>query len=188
MTIRPLILAILLYACGSFQNAQALLITSNLSYISGNTWQYNYTVTNDSSSFNIEWFAIYFDDLNYDNLVLVDGPSAEWDIIVEQPGAVFPGEDGYIDLFALAPSLALGFGESIFNLIVSFNYEGSGTPLGEQFVDVYDTNIADPFSNPLESGTTPAITGQLPVTHASGLFILGIIAVMSRSVLRRRTK
>ncbi|MFQ3250474.1 MAG: hypothetical protein ACI9O6_002312 [Glaciecola sp.] len=185
MTFRLIVLALTLNILGSFQTTQALLINASLSNISGNTWQYNYTVTNDSAT-DIEWFAIYFDDLNYDNLALVSGPSSiEWDIIVEQPGAFFSGEDGYIDLLAWDPSFALGFGETISNLIVSFDFAGTGEPPGAQTAEVYDPSAPydpnDPNANSLvaiDSALTPATFNQVPVTGISWLFMLAMLATL----------
>ncbi|WP_412971766.1 hypothetical protein [Glaciecola sp. MF2-115] len=184
MTFRLIVLALTLNILGSFQTAQALLINASLSNISGNTWQYNYTVTNDSAT-DIEWFAIYFDDLNYDNLALVSGPSSiEWDIIVEQPGAFFSGEDGYIDLLAWDPSFALGFGETISNLIVSFDFAGTGEPPGAQTAEVYDPTQIDPVV--IDSTSTPATVNQAPVSGISWLFMLGMLGTLRAAKCARK--
>ena len=178
MSFRNMLLGFVLSVVGGFQSAQALLITSDLSNISGDTWQYNYTVTNNNSVAEILNFSIYFSDFDYDNLMLISGP-ADWDILVEQPGTYFD-EDGFIDLVALGSGLAMG--QSIVNLIVSFDYTGLGTPSGEQFVDVFPLDeFGNPFydDGPLDTLVTPAILNQVPVHGSGALLLFGLLALLA---------
>lgn len=188
MSFRNSLFGFLLSVMGGFQSAQALLITSDLTNISGDTWQYNYTVTNNNSVTEILNFSIYFDDFDYDNLILISGP-ADWDILVEQPGAFFAGEDGYIDLLAL--SSGLGLGQSIFNLIVRFDYTGTGSPAGEQFVDVFPLDafgFPDYSNGPIDTLVTPTILNQVPVHGSGALLLIGFIALLATRVQSLKNK
>ena len=59
--------------------------------LSGNSWQYDYTITNDSLTEDIEEFSIYFDYDLYENLSLVSNPIG-WDplIIQSEPSLFVP--------------------------------------------------------------------------------------------------
>ena len=72
--------------------AKATLITYNTTNISGNTWEYSYTIENDTLGIDIEEFSIYFSPTLYENLSLAIAP-ADWDPLIIPPNTFIP-DDG----------------------------------------------------------------------------------------------
>lgn len=158
----------------SFKSA-ATTITYDVTSIpsaTGNTWEYNYTVNNNTLGFDIEEFTVYFDFGVYENLSIASAP-ATWDPLVIQPDS-FEGtsDPGFYDALALGTAIAPGNSLGIFS--VRFDYLGEGTP-GSQFFEIVDTST---FAA-LDSGQTSLV----PVPAAFWLFgsgLLGLIGVARR--------
>jgi hypothetical protein len=152
------------------QTSMATTIYYDVTNITGNTWEYSYTVNNDTLSFNIDEFTIYFSLGDYQNLSVVSSP-VSWDSLVVEPDN-FLGNDGYFDSLALSGGIAPG--NSLGGLIVSFNYLGTGNPGSQLF------EIVDPADfTVLDSGQTEVV----PVPSAILLFgsgLLGLVVVARR--------
>ena len=132
------------------QTAGAATIDYSLTNIDGDRWQYDYTITNTSTTDNLYGFSIYFNNGFYRNLALeVDSASwDEWDmglgiwqedwmIIFGDPFLYNDGELSALNLFTgLAP------GGMLKGLSVSFDWLGvAGIPQGQKF-ELFDANFA----------------------------------------------
>lgn len=153
----------------SLQSAAAT-ITYDVTSITGNTWEYNYTVNNNTLGFNIEEFTVYFDFGVYENLSLITAP-ATWDPLLVEPDNFF-SNDGSYDALALNAGIAPGYSLGIFS--VRFDYLGAGTP-GSQYFEIVNSSTFDV----LDSGRTSPV----PIPAAVWLFgsgLLGLIGVAIR--------
>jgi len=104
--------------------------------ISGNTWQYNYTLTNNTSINPIGEFTVFYTLGQYSNLTVESSPG-NWSPIVAQPDSGLPA-DGFFDAQALDAGLAAG--KSAGGFSVDFTYLGQGTPGTQLF------NIVNPYT------------------------------------------
>lgn len=163
---RYLLLAlILLVSCWS-KPLSAALITTDIFYISDDIWEYHYTIENDTA-LTIEQFALYFPSDTYQDLIDIS-TLPDWDILLFQPGALFPEDDGIFDALAWVQGIAPG--EILSGFAVRFTFIGSGG-FGAQLFEVYD-----PISfETLDSGQTPAISAPREVSAPATwwLFALG---------------
>ena len=116
----------------------------------GNTWEYDYTITNDSLLPDFVDATIYFptdivpSGSNQVTNIFASGltqPSG-WTASEFQWGA---GLGGYVD-FSSTAALAAGASVGLFH--VTFDYSGAGTP-GSQAFEIYDSNV-----NLTDSGNT----------------------------------
>lgn len=142
--------------------------------ITGNTWQYDYTVINDSLTADIEEVTIYFDLGVFANLNLPVAPGG-WDALVIQPDPALP-DDGFYDALALGPAIAPG--DQLGGFSVQFDYLGAGTP-GSQFFEI--VNPQD-FSNPLDTGFTTLV----PLPASLWLFCAGLLQLFALHTKRKR--
>lgn len=122
----------------------ATVINYSVDSLGGNSYQYTYTVTNDTLAVDIDEFTVYFDHSLYENIVVGSAP-ADWDPIAIQPDVGLP-DAGFYDALALVFGVAPG--DSLSGFLVSFDWLGAGTP-GEQDFEVYDIGF-----NLLDTGTT----------------------------------
>ena len=90
----------------SHPEANATVIFYEVQNLGGTTWEYSYTVENDTLGSDIEEFTIYFDLGLYENLVVVSTP-ADWDPLVIEPDANIP-DDGFYDALALSAGISGG--------------------------------------------------------------------------------
>ncbi len=149
--------------------ASATVISFDATNIAGNTWEYSYTVENDSLAVDIEEFTIFFDLGIYENLVIGTAP-AGWDPLAIQPDPLLP-DDGFYDALALGVGIASG--ASLGGFTVQFDFLGAGAP-GSQFF-----NILDPFTfDLLDSGeTVPAPGVGVPAPGALLLLAIGLLGL-----------
>jgi PEP-CTERM putative exosortase interaction domain len=140
------------------------MINYDVNNLGGNTWEYTYTVQNDSLAVDIEEFTIWFDLGLYENLTPTS-TLIDWDEITIQPDIGLP-DDGYYDALALVSGIAPGSSETGFS--VSFDWLGTGTP-GSQFFEIVDTFT---FSA-LDSGDTTLVSSD-PVPEPSTVMLMGI--------------
>jgi hypothetical protein len=163
----------------SLQPAFAALISAETTHVSGNTWQSNYTITNDSLNDDIEWFAIYFESGLYTNLVNASTPSInnDWDILIQQPDDPFVGDDGWFDAFAWADGIKPG--ESLTHFIVQFDYWGTSSQI-VQYFEIYDATSQS--LDPIGSGEfeSSAIAASAP-----GSLSLFLVSFMAFAALRK---
>lgn len=146
--------------------SSAMTVSYDVTNISGNTWEYTYTLSNDILAVDIEEITIFFDYTAYENLTLSTAP-VDWDPLIFQPGTT----DGFYDVLALASGIALG--GSLGGFTVQFDYLPSGTPGSQVF------NIVDPLTfATLDSGQT--VLAAVPIPTAIWLFgsgLLGLIGI-----------
>jgi hypothetical protein len=135
-------IAAALLLCGT---ARAGIIEYDVTNVSGSTWRYDYTVTNNTLASGLSQFTIWFALNLYESLAIVASP-ASWDSIVAQPDPILP-DDGFFDSLSLGLPLALDASASGFSL--SFTWLGTGTP-GAQAFDFIDAATFEP----VESGNT----------------------------------
>jgi len=157
--------------------ALATTVSYTVNNLGGTNWEYNYSVSNDTLTTDIEEFTVFFDVALYQNLALVAAPSG-WDPLVIQPDLSLP-DDGFYDALALSggitPTNSLG------GFRLSFDYLGTGTPGSQAF------DIVDPVTFAmLDSGFTQA--AAVPVPAAGDLFLGGITLLMSLLTRRRATE
>jgi len=147
--------------------------------VSGSTWDYNYTVTNNTAS-TINEFTIFASLGQFSNLSIASSPSS-FNSVVLQPDAGIPA-DGYFD--ALSNSGGLTAGATLSGFSMQFNYLGSGTPGSQLF------NIVDPTTfNTLGAGYTTAGGGVTQAPEINSGSAPGAITLLLGSllVLRART-
>jgi hypothetical protein len=118
--------------------AKAIIIDYDLTSLGGNSYQYDYTVTNDDplgAGVAIDWFAILFDPASYEEnslaIVTPDPLASEWDELILGSGVDVPAA---YDVFAPAGGIAVG--ASVSGFAVQFDWLGAGLP-GVQDVEVY---------------------------------------------------
>lgn len=179
--------------------AAAMTITYTVTNISGNRYQYDYTVNNNAPSVSpaVEWIYILFantpidlqpdgipDHTIYENLAVTASP-ANWDLLVLPPGA----DDGVLDALAL-PGPGIAPGSSLGGFSVAFDWWGPGTPGAQPFA-IWATNATTTLppdcshtspvgSDPLACGMTAA---AIPTPAAIWLFTSALAGL---GVLRRR--
>ncbi len=155
--------------------SSASTVSYDVTNISGNTWEYTYTVSNDTLAVDIEEFTIFFDYTAYENLALATAPT-DWDPLAIQPSTTLP-DDGFYDALALSGGIAAG--GSLGGFTVRFDYLLGGTPGSQAF------DIIDPITfATLDSGQT--VLAAVPVPAAIWLFGSGLLALLGS--VRKKVK
>lgn len=151
--------------------AHATTISYNLTNLGGGTWEYLYTVSNDTLSSDIEEFTIYLPYSMYDNLN-VTSPVADWDELTVNPQLILGvPEDGFYDALSLVSGIAPGSAMGGFS--VSFDWLGSGTPGSQNF------EIIDPLTfDVLDSGVTTSASSTVPEPGTLMLLGSGVIGIL----------
>jgi len=151
---------------------QATPIFYQVQNLSGNSWEYTYTVDNQLAT-PIEEFTIYFDLGVYENLVITGSPTFDWDGLAIQPDPLLP-DDGFADWLAFG--LPIAPGEALGGFTVMFDYLVTGTP-GSQFFETIDPNSFDVIS---EGFTRPLPSDSVPEPGILVLFWLGFAGLIFR--------
>jgi hypothetical protein len=157
------------------QTANATLISYEVINLAGNSWEYTYTVGNDTLGVDIEEFSVFFDLGLFANLIVGATP-ADWDPLVLQPDPAVP-DDGLYDALALSAGITPGALLGGFSL--RFDFLGEGAP-GPQFFEILD---AATF-NVLDSGFT-ARAVAVPEPGTMGLMALGLLMLLIVGQRRR---
>lgn len=147
-------------------HTNAVTVSYDLVSVGGKTYEYIYTVTNNSMVVPVQEFTIWFPEQLYQALeIMTPIPlSNNWDeIILEQSGFGLPlGYD------ALAIDNGVEFGESVSGFKVRFNWLGEGLPESQLF------EIIDPDTfGVIDSGQT--------IPEPASLLLLGLGAIFSRT-------
>ena len=149
--------------------SQAATIAYETAQVTGSTWQFSYTITNDSLGAPLREFTVFFDRNLYSGLSVAGSPGG-WDSIVVQRDLGLPA-DGYFDSLISAPGLAVAATQGGFT--AQFTWLGSGTPGAQSFT------IVDPVTfQTLESGTTTTV--PLPGTVGLLGWALGLVGYRVR--------
>ena len=161
------------------QSAKAVTVEYNLAALGGNSFQYEYTVTNDGSlgaGVAIEWFAVLFDPALYDEtsltIVTPEPLNTDWDQIILSSGLLIPAA---YDAFALTSSIAEG--ESVTGFSVIFDWLGAGLP-GSQAFEIYDATTNDLI---YEGMTVVPLPGAF-ILLLTSLFSMGALNVKRRLI------
>lgn len=157
----------------------ATTVRYDLSLVSGTTWQYDFSVTNDTLAIPIDEFTIFFDHALFNNLKLVSNPMG-WDPLVIQPDAGLP-QDGYFDW--LAVGAGIGQGQSLGLFSVRLDFGGIAAPGGSLF-QVVDPNSFDTLD---QGFTTPSIAA-VPEPSTIALLTSGLLLAMVRGRSRSARK
>ncbi len=159
----------------------ATTIFYNVSNTGGNTWEFSYTVKNDSLSVDIEAFSIFFDYGLYENIA-VTGVADDWEADGVEPDDIYGYEDdGYYDAWTYDAAIAVD--QSLSGFSVSFDWLGDAneTP-GVQYFEIYDVDYSV-----LDEGYTQLADqgGSDPVPEPSTL-ILFATGLLGYLLSRRR--
>jgi hypothetical protein len=182
ITLRLLCVALFLF--GVTASSSATTIYYNVSFISGTTYQYDYTVVNDTLSVPLTDFIVYFpsqfsaSNFDYSNITPFAAP-AGWTGIGYEPSA--------LDLGGAAEHFNFGSGipapppvSSLAGFEVRFDYTGT-IALGIQDFEVYDANFSL-----IDSGQTQPIPGQVPEPGSLLLLGTGALAILGLRLGRNR--
>lgn len=154
-------------------SAKATVVEYNLTSLGGNSYKYDYMVSNDGSlgpGVDIEWFAILFNPALYDEasltIVTPDPPASDWDQLILGSGLLVSAA---YDVFALSAGIAEG--TSVLGFAVQFDWLGLGTP-GSQPFEVYDADTSDL----IYQGTT--VTTSISTVPTPGTLLLLLPSVL----------
>jgi hypothetical protein len=158
--------------------ARAGVIEYDVTNLSGSTWRYDYTVTNDELAGGLFEFTIWFALDLYESLSTPLAP-LEWDPLAIQPDPALP-DDGFFDALALGSGLALN--ATLGGFSVTFDWLGTGTPGSQAF------DFVAPFTfDVLESGVTSRRANPTPVPEpAIALLFAAGFAAVTFAARRRR--
>jgi hypothetical protein len=156
---------------GSLAAAQ---VSYTVADVSGSTWEYNYSILNNTAVTSIGEFTVYYTLGEYSNLKLESSPK-NWSSIVAQPDASLPA-DGFFDAQALDGGLTHGNTATGFS--VEFTYLGKGTPPAQAF-DIVDPNTFATLTSGETSGKSIAAP-EIDLGSSAGCIALlfGTLAVM----------
>ena len=160
---------------------QATVISYDRTDLGGGSWQYDYTVDNDSLGHSIFELTIYFEVGLYSNLVAHSEPDG-WDPLVIQPGSFDGLNDGFYDALSFT-GIDAGSSAGLFS--VRFDWEGSVDNLAGQRFEIIDPeDFVEPRDfSVLDEGITVA-SSVVPVPAAAWLFGSGLIGLIGYA--RRR--
>ena len=135
----------------------------------GDRWQYDYSVSNDTLINTLNEFSVYFDVDMYENLTAMGAPTG-WSEAVVQPGAFLGLSDGYYDAFSVA---GIGAAETTGLFSVQFDWLVDGNLPAEQVFEILDpiTFVV------IDEGLTLQAQTDVPLPGALWLFISGLLAL-----------
>lgn len=169
-------------------NSHAVIIEQETTLISGNTYQLDFNIVNDSIASGIFSWFVTLDRTLFENLVLLAGPTG-WDTFVinstadnhtfgSQPPGLFPAPPGF-------PFISLGSEQGGFSLQVDFLGTGvvpflPGAAANEDFtVQEGDFTLNSSLVSVAGSPTNPGPGGPpstIPEPSTLLLFLLALLA------------
>lgn len=159
-------------------DANASLISYDVTSLGGTTWRYDYTIANDSLEVPVEEFTVYFAAGSFLSLRSPAGPN-NWDVLAVEPDTALP-DDGFFDALALIGGLMPGGVQNGFS--IEFDFLGSDTP-GSQFFEFLTASL-----DILDVGFTQPAAAPAPVPEpASGPLFASALAWVTFRKLRQRT-
>lgn len=144
------------------------------------TYEYRYTITNNSLATSVDGFSIDFDPTLFDetSLAVTSTGVGNW---FEQILASVPGLPAQYDALKVS-GVPLGIGDSESGFAVQFTWLGTGTP-GSQGFTIYDSATFDV----LDTGvTTAAGVPPNPVPEPSSAVLTLLALVGTAAATRRR--
>jgi hypothetical protein len=161
----------------------ATSISYDITKVSGNTWEYSYSVTNDSLAVDIEDLSIYFEYGLYENITVFGYPSG-WDAYAYDPDVFFGlPEDGSYDAW-INTIAGISPGDILGGFTLSFDWLGGAneTP-GPQYFEIFDVGF-----NVIDSGDTQlAGNANTPIPEPASIVLLGS-GICGLLVYKKRTK
>ncbi len=154
-----------------WSTVQAVPMSYQTDKLTGNSWEYTYTINNTSSS-AIDAFTVYFSPVLYENLMITDSPSADWDGLAVEPDIHLP-DDGFADWLTLG--VPVNVGETLSGFTVAFDFLGMGAPGSQSF------EVVDPVTFAVLSA---GVTVLIPTPGTLLLMGLGLVGLLRRSSCR----
>jgi len=151
---RTLVLIITIGLIALMANAvYATTILYDVQNIGGDTWQYDYTVVNDSLTDPIREFMIYFDYGLYAALSVNSSATGWFEQTVDPAFVLGMPQDGFYDAIAVDTNPGILFGSAAGGFSVQFAWLFTGfTPAGQRFEVIDPATLAV-----LDSGQTAPI-------------------------------
>jgi len=177
----------------SLSSAQAIIINSSASLVSGNTWKVTYDFTNDVPNLTIDFVSIYYDFGLFENLVAVGSPDAWIVEVFDQVGSFFNNDgivDFYLDDFVLGNPIEAG--QSLGGFVVQFDFLGDPTEAFGVTAEVLAFDPSDPFGPPtiLDTGMSteqPLIVNNVSAPSIGIMVLVFLIGLLSSKQFMRFT-
>lgn len=159
--------------------AFATAISYDLTNVAGNTWQFDFTVKNDTLGSPLQAFDLYFDFATFTNLAAVAEPGTFSPTVLppidSPPFATFDGAVTFSDF-----TTGIAAGATLGGFSVQADFSGAGAP-GVPTWDVIDANF-----NTLDQGGATQI-GPVGVPEPATLTLLGL-GLIGAAFGRRRAR
>lgn len=167
---KKLLAGLLLLGCIS-QSLHAASVDYSLRNVSGNTWEYDFTLTTVAPLAPNNGFSVYFDVGEAENLTPISNPP-DWSVLTIEPGSFIGDSRGFYD--ALSQN-GLAAGVSLSGFILQLDWL-LGSPLDDEpAFEIYALNVADGSLTTLESGTASVV----PLPAALWLFVSAIAGLFA---------
>ena len=146
--------------------ASATVISYETTNVTGNTWRYDYSVTNDTLADPLNELTLYFQLGSFENLQSLGAP-ANWIGLLAQPDPLLP-DNGFVDFLALGSGV--GAGQTLSGFSVQFDWLAAGTP-GSQPFDIIEPTAFEVIDSGVTTPGTPPAHG-VPEPSSLALSIL----------------
>lgn len=104
-------------------------LSINFKQISGQRWEADYVIANESSSTPIKGLRVTFPANSYDNIAIITTPST-WDAISANPDTVI-GANGIYEIFTITSEIIDG--DPLKGIRLEFDWLKSGSPSSQSF-------------------------------------------------------
>ncbi len=176
---KSILAGLLLLGCVS-QSLYAATVSYSLRNVSGNTWEYDFTLTTVAPLAQNEGFSVYFDVGEAENLTAISSPQ-DWSVLTIEPGSFIgdPTSRGFYDALSMN---GLGAGASLSGFILQLDWLNGSPRDDEPDFEIYALGD-DPNTSltSLKTGTASVV----PIPAALWLFISAIAGLFAFG--RRRT-